>query len=953
MGDERRKNGLGTRSSIRRKLVAVVLIAIATTTTLSTVASAWREANRYADAKMSEVTGIAHVIANAVAAPLAAKDRMGVLKALRPIGRIPAFTYAAVANSAGKPFADLGLSVSLREDPNRWILLRSNIEVDVPIVDSGAKIGTLRVLVNTSDLRQRLIDGALTGLLAALLAAGLGVIIATRLQRRITAPLAHLTERMFDVQRTSDFKARVEVRSNDETGVLVEAFNGMLDEIRQRDDRLSEHRENLEHTVEERTQHLRVAKEEAEDANAAKSEFLATMSHEIRTPMNGMLVMAELLASANLSERHRRYSDVIVKSGQSLLTIINDILDFSKIESGKLDLEQIELDPSEVIDDVLNLFWERAIGKGLDLTAYVAPGVPVAIEGDPVRLNQVLSNLVNNALKFTESGHVQVIVEPDGEGGSGGGLRFTVADTGIGIAAEKIGSIFESFSQADQSTTRRFGGTGLGLAICRRLVDAMGGEIGATSQPGEGSRFSFTIAAAPARSKADARAHGAASSLRHAAIALSCGPTAEAISLTLSDRGVACQTIAPDEIAAWVGGGAGVVFADSSAIAGLAQSADQDATTPPYIVCVSQMGDSKSDEVIASGQAHDLIMRPISRNGFTDLLARLEAGEPRGRAALEARQGVQLPSFSGLRVLVADDSPVNREVVIEALKQLDVEADVVEDGVAAIEAAGKQAYDLVFMDCSMPVMDGFEATRRIRAQEAERAQPPVPVIALTAHVAGSVADAWREAGMNDYMTKPFRISDLAVCFETFCGAPRRRPAVETAANAIDPAETAANAIDPAKTAETVTHGMDLAEPAAGSGVEGEEPVIDETVLSKALCGDAAANAKVIGRVLALFESHAPPALLKLAEAARDDAGEEIAQAAHALKSMSANIGAVRLASACGALEADAHAGKMEGVRARLSALQPMLVDVLAHIDDTKARLETGAPPDQVTMQTGA
>jgi two-component system sensor histidine kinase BarA len=922
---ERRKNEVGARSTIRRKLVAVVLIAIATTTTLSTLASAWREANRYGEAKIAEVTGIAHVIANAVAAPLAAKDRMGVIKALRPIGRIPAFTNAAVMTEAGTPYADLGLSVTLREDPDRWILLRSNIEVDVPVMSSGAQIGSLRVLVNTSDLRQRLIDGALTGLLAALFAAGLGVAIATRLQRRITAPLAHLTERMFDVQRTSDFNARVDVRSNDETGVLVEAFNGMLEEIRQRDDRLSEHRENLENTVEERTQHLRVAKEEAEDANAAKSEFLATMSHEIRTPMNGMLVMAELLASANLSDRHRRYSDVIVKSGQSLLTIINDILDFSKIESGKLDLEVIALDPSEVVDDVLALFWERAVGKGLDLTAHVATDVPAKIEGDPVRLNQVLSNLVNNALKFTEDGHVDVLVES-----APGGLRFSVADTGIGIPADKIPTIFESFSQADQSTTRRFGGTGLGLAICRRLVDAMGGEIGATSEPGQGSRFSFTISAAPV--VGEARDHGAASALRHAAVAHSSAATADAISRYLADRGVACERIGPHEISSWVAVGAGVVFAESAAIADLAAS-EQEAVEPPYIVCVSQMGDSRSDEVIASGQAHELIMRPVSRNGIGDLLVRLEAGEPRGRAALEARQGAELPRFSGLRVLVADDSPVNREVVIEALKQLDVAADVVEDGPCAVEAAGRETYDLIFMDCSMPGMDGFEATRAIRTQESERGQAPVPVVALTAHVAGGVADAWRDAGMNDYMTKPFRITDLAECFETFCGAPAQSggapaPAAEPAQNAPVPAE------EDAETTE-----------------QGEEPVIDDTVLDKALTGDTAANAKVIVRVLGLFESHAPPALLKLAEAARDDAGEEIAKAAHALKSMSANIGAVRLARACGALEADAKVGKLDDLVRRLAGLQQLLVDVLAHIEARKSGLGEGAAP--AVRQAGA
>jgi len=261
----------------------------------------------------------------------------------------------------------------------------------------------------------------------------------------------------------------------------------MLAQISVRDTALSRHRETLEQTVAERTRELRMARDSAEAANKAKSDFLATMSHEIRTPMNGVMVMAELLAAAELPPRQQRYAEVIVRSGQSLLTIINDILDLSKIEAGKLDLEQVAVSPCGVIDDVMSLFWERASSKGLDLAAFVTPDVPHLIIGDPVRLNQVLSNLVNNALKFTENGHVAVHVRAVGRNGDSVALEFSVIDTGIGIPADKIGKLFEAFSQADQSTTRKFGGTGLGLAICRKLIEDHGGSIDLRSEENRGT----------------------------------------------------------------------------------------------------------------------------------------------------------------------------------------------------------------------------------------------------------------------------------------------------------------------------------------------------------------------------------------------------------------------------------------------------------------------------------
>lgn len=912
------------RSSIGRRLVLVVLAGITITAILVTGGSAWRETSRYADAKKREISGAAHALAVTVADPLARGDRVGVLKALRAIGRIPAFTHAKVEDAAGRVVADLGNTVALQEDDSGFILFRSNIRSAVPIRKNGERIGTLTVLVNTSDLKDRLTSGLVTGFGSALLSALIGLLIATRMQRRITEPIERLTRTMSHVRETNDFTGTVEHRSQDETGVLVDTFNGMLAEIRSRDDRLERHRTTLEQTVELRTRDLRAAKDQAEAANAAKSDFLATMSHEIRTPMNGMLVMAELLGSADLSDRHRRYTDVIVKSGQSLLTIINDILDLSKIEAGKLALERVPVNVAEIVDDVLSLFWERAASKGLDLAAYVAPDVPELIEADPVRLNQVLSNLVNNALKFTEHGHVNVTVSRcAGAPDERPTLAFAVDDTGIGIAADNLATIFESFSQADQSTTRRFGGTGLGLAICRQLVSAMDGVLKVASVEGEGSTFSFDVPCEIATGNGDAAGSTdpaePATPLSAAWIVTGRPATGAALMRYLTDRAVDTVTKPPGErIAAE---GLDIVIADAKALAGFSRPTSLDGVpTRPFTVCLAEMGDSAGTALVEYGRADELLTLPLSHADLLAALKRLEAGTPLGPEALKTSARGAGRTFQSAHVLIADDSPVNREVVLEALKQLGMTADIAENGRAAVDAASREAYDLILMDCSMPEMDGFEATRRIRRLELDIGRGRVPVLALTAHVVGGAADDWRSAGMDDYLTKPFRLSDLADAFARFL------PDHEQSNNA------GGDRMDEESPALHTEPGPTKAAPADAKPPDDDLPVIDEGVLADAVGGDINAASELVARVLGLFTTHAPEAMLKLALTARDGGALEIAEAAHALKSMARNIGARRLAEACGVLEADAQSARLVDLPDRLEGLKRHLIEVLEIID---------------------
>ncbi len=906
----------GFRTSIQGKLVALVTSAILLSIVVTSVASAWRETLRYSDAKRTELEGMAHAFSAGVAEPLANGNRTGVLRTLRAVGRIPGIVHAQVRDNRNLVFAELGGGVSLA-DSNRsmfggagdspvGLLLGRNVLVDAKIVKGGEKIGTIRLFADTSDLKTRLLSGLWDTLVVGLVALALGSIFAVRLQRGITAPIKKLTEAMTGVRETHDFSRTVEKQTHDETGILVDSFNDMLGQIRDRDNRISRHRDHLESEVEQRTHDLSVAKDEAVSANMAKSEFLATMSHEIRTPMNGMLVMSELLASAELPPRHQRYAKVIMRSGQSLLSIINDILDFSKIESGKLDLEKVNVRTSDVLDDVLNLFWERASSKGVDLSGVVEPDVPIEFEGDPVRINQVLSNLVNNALKFTETGHVFVSIARARDLNQDG-LRFTVKDTGVGIAQDKLATVFESFSQADQSTTRKYGGTGLGLAICRRLVDVMGGEIGVSSKPGEGSEFGFTLAArtlTPSRSPdlSDSRIY------KRTVIATQGDATRMSLARYFGSAGLPVELVAPDDLSTIRMNNTDLVIADATAIAALPPCTSSPALAcPTGVVCLSQLGDTVADTLLAEERVQNMIMLPVSRAAVLDLLTQVEQGalvatQNTGRSG---RHGEELPQLEGVHVLVADDSPINREVIIEALSRLKVTVRTVADGREALEAVREDDFDLVFMDCSMPEMDGFEATRAIRQLEAGRGADRMPIVALTAHIAGGHADEWRRSGMDDYMTKPFTIKSLAACFEKWIGDRANRP----------PETAVTGAPEPAK---------------------GELPIIDSAILDSIGAIDSSESSELIDRIFGLYEVHAPEAIRQIRQQAEGGHGIALADAAHALKSLSFSVGAQRVAQACGVLEERARTESSEDFRRDLELVDEELARALTQIATLKS-----------------
>jgi len=533
----------------------------------------------------------------------------------------------------------------------------------------------------------------------------------------------------------------------DDQGIAIEIVGSMSDITRQKGD----------------AEHMEQARDQALDLARAKSEFLANMSHEIRTPMNGVLGMLNLLQTTTLDQEQADYVNTAYNSGDVLLTVLNDILDSAKIESGKLEIECIEYSLRQLLEDVADLYASLAQEKGLELVSIIPSKVQDMTLGDPARLRQVFSNLVSNAIKFTETGEVVVRVSLRESAGAVPNFLFEVVDTGIGISDEAQSRIFEAFEQSDGSTTRLYGGTGLGLSISKQLVGLMGGEIGVSSVADEGANFWFTLPVVQPLTQPDWRPSTELVGLKVLII--------ESNETSLKYTRLLVESMGVTAMAARTASEAKVLLAEDHFDIVILEKllADMDGLNfvrqlaerkgAPKIVMLTLMGMKGDAREAHSCGVMAYLTKPIRRAQLHAALAevmRIPAGV---HTPLVTRYSIDKYLHADRRVLVADDNAVNQRVAVAMLRKLGFHADTAGNGVEALQALGKNAYDLLLIDCQMPVVDGYEATRAIRAREVEGTH--LPVVAMTAHTMQEDLDACLAAGMDDYLLKPISLSSLS------------------------------------------------------------------------------------------------------------------------------------------------------------------------------------------------
>ncbi|ADE14558.1 diguanylate cyclase [Nitrosococcus halophilus Nc 4] len=736
-------------------------------------------------------------------------------------------------------------------------------------------IGFVRVVMGKDTLKTLATDILHGNLLVSIALAAVLLLVLLGITARITTPLRNLAETMRQAQ-LGEKQVRAEMDGPKDIMDMESAFNTMMT------------------VLEAREQELKRARDAALESARIKGEFAANVSHELRTPLNGVLGMLELLRNMGLTPKQREYVQVACNSGETLLELIGNILDFSRIESGRFKLDPADFYLQEILDDAIGLLAGQAQRKDLDLGYVVAKNVPPSLRGDATRIRQILINLMGNAVKFTEQGEVSVEVQLLEKTAKKLVLLFEVKDTGIGIPIEFQKHIFEAFSQADSSTTRKYGGTGLGLAICRQLVDLMGGDIGVESKFGGGSRFWFTVPLEEAVALQERR------DLNRANVA--------GLRLLIVDDSTVSRRFLEQTFSFWgmyhgsaENGQQALKMLRSAAIQGRAYDLaliDENMPGMEGVDLVHRIAESpqiSSVKIILMGRQHqptvdvshlpgvvNYIAKPVQQSPLYNAIVTTVKQSGKGQPELPLA-AMEEPSFANRYILVVEDNRVNQQVAVGMLKRFGCHVEVAANGQEALDLVARKSYDLVLMDCHMPRMDGYEATRRIRSLEAGKVQ--VPIIAMTANVREGDSDKCLSVGMNDYLPKPLRLNLLRdklqywLCLSS------------SSTTSVDSSGTQLESLD-------------------------DETPLDPEVFNqlRASVGDT------FSRMIEVFLEDTPIYLDLLRKAIIENGTKELRDMAHSIKGSAKNFGAARLASVAKQLEELGRSGSTKGARELLAVL---------------------------------
>ena len=954
--------------SLRQQLVAVIVFSSAIAILVTSIAMVMSDLSRSHERLQKEVLSLAQLLGNRSSAALVFQDEQTADENLQALASLPQIASACLFSQQGKPLAAYArepagaraCQVRDRLQQDYMMDTSRGVFVQIPIRDGNSVIGAIQIESTELPFGARF-SAQLTSLSLVLIGGlSLAFMLAMRLQSVISKPLSDIRKVANAVVATGDYSLRTPVHGAEDLRVLELSFNHMLQTIETLHADLRHQHSQLEVLVAERTSELGEALKVAVQANASKSVFLANISHEVRTPMNAIIGMTELVLRTDLDEKQRKYLEKVDDAAHGLLGIINDILDFSKMEAGKIEFTQVSFSLNQVLERLVVLTSHRAQNKGLEFLIDVEADLPIALVGDDMRLCQILVNLVSNAIKFTSKGEVllricraqESVADGDTQSEAGGDagikLLFEIRDTGIGITPEQSDKLFNAFTQADASTSRQFGGTGLGLIIARGLVQGMQGDIWLKSTAGVGTSFFFTAVfnKQVEQPQFEPKALACLKALRILVVDdnLSCLSVISNIlkSFRLEAQLVTDGSACLDELKAAQARGTpyDLVFLDwympgMDGLQTLKQLRENASTLGnPRVIMISAYYQDDLLDQTKDLQLSGFVEKPINASALFDVMTGV-VGLERMETQNVNRHAKSYQTLSanlrGARVLLVDDNEVNRTLGLDILTQAGLVVDLACDGVEAVMKVTQNTYDAVLMDWQMPVMDGFEATRRIRA---DARFATLPILAMTANAMSGDKEKCLAVGMNDHIGKPINVKDLLTCLTRWIGKPPNNKTKSSSAGM-----TALNGAD--DTAELYDQHHDEHtphSPALSAWLRIKELKVQEAL--QRLDGNEALYQKLLDALVQETQ-----VVSQIRQWLRHGETQRALIAAHSLKGLAANLGATELMRAAQTVEKHLQRSPDQ----HLPDLEPCLQTLSAHLDQllrAVAALPASTKPDQ-------